>query len=224
MAEMQFKLKKGTPLGGHYGTDVTINYSHFNSLKQNHVNDSTTHSTLYSTEYSQFGVDLYHDLFIEINHKFTKKWKATMMLSNQFNNVNIVQHNTPGGEYKNVKSQIGILDVTYKYRSNSAIRFEVEGMWRNNKDTLNLGSWAVGMVEWTPSTHFFLAVLDQYNYGNPVEKLRLHYFLISAGYTNGPHRISMSYGKQRQGIFCVGGVCRVVPASNGVAISITSSF
>lgn len=224
MAEMQFKLKKGSPLGGKYGTEVTINYSHANALSQIGVNDTTTHSTLYKTEYSQAGVDLYHDFFIEINKKITKKWKATIMLSNQFNNVNIVQHNTPKGPYKNIKSKIAVVDITYKYSSNAAIRFEAQGMLRDNKDTLNLGSWAVGMVEWTPNTHFFIAALDQYNYGNPVENLRLHYFLVSAGYTSGPHRISLSYGKQRQGIFCVGGVCRVVPASNGVAISITSSF
>ena len=224
MAEMQFKLKKGSLIGGKYGTDITINYSHFNSLKQNHVNDSNTTSRLYSTKYREFGEDLYHDLFVEINRKFSKKWKATFMYSRQFNNVNITQHNTPGGEYKNVKSHIGIVDVTWKYKSNSALRFEGQFMVRDNKDTLNLGSWAVGMIEWTPTTHLFLAVLDQYNYGNPVENLKLHYFLVSAGYTNGPHRISLSYGKQRQGIFCVGGVCRVVPASNGVAISITSSF
>jgi hypothetical protein len=224
MAEMQFKLKKGSAMGGPYGMDVTINYSHFNSLKQNHLNDSTTTSDLYSTKYNEFGVDLYHDFFVEINRKFSKKWKGTFMYSNQFNNVNIVQHNTPNGEYKNIKSHIVILDITHKYKSNSAIRFEAQWMKRDNKDTLNLGSWAVGMIEWTPNTHVFLAVLDQYNYGNPVEKLKLHYFLVSAGYTNGPHRISISYGKQRQGIFCVGGVCRVVPASNGLAISITSSF
>lgn len=224
MAEMQFKLKKGSLLGGKYGTEVTINYSHANALSQIGVNDTTTHSTLYKTEYSQAGVDLYHDFFIEINKKITKKWKATIMLSNQFNNVNIVQHNTPKGPYKNIKSKIAVVDITYKYSSNAAIRFEAQGMLRDNKDTLNLGSWAVGMVEWTPNTHFFIAALDQYNYGNPVENLRLHYFLVSAGYTSGPHRISFSYGKQRQGIFCVGGVCRVVPASNGVAISITSSF
>jgi len=224
MAEMQFKIKKGSLLGGKYGTEVTINYSHANALSQIGVNDTTTHSTLYKTEYSQAGVDLYHDFFIEINKKITKKWKATIMLSNQFNNVNIVQHNTPKGPYKNIKSKIAVVDITYKYSSNAAIRFEAQGMLRDNKDTLNLGSWAVGMVEWTPNTHFFIAALDQYNYGNPVENLRLHYFLVSAGYTSGPHRISFSYGKQRQGIFCVGGVCRVVPASNGVAISITSSF
>jgi hypothetical protein len=97
-------------------------------------------------------------------------------------------------------------------------------MQRDNKDTLNLGSWVVGLIEWTPNTHFFLAAIDQYNYGNPVENLKLHYVYFSAGYTNGPHRISLSYGKQRAGIFCVGGVCRTVPASNGFALSITSSF
>jgi hypothetical protein len=224
MAEMQFKLKKGSPLGGKYGTGITLNYSHANALKQHGVNDSTTTSTLYTTKYNEAGVDLYHDLFIEVNKKFSKKWKGTFMLANQFNNVNIVQHNTPKGPYKNVKSNIAVLDITYKYSSNSAVRFEGQWMGRDNSDTLNLGSWAVGMVEWTPNTHMFLAVLDQYNYGNPVEKLKLHYFLVSAGYTSGPHRISISYGKQRQGIFCVGGVCRTVPASNGVAISITSSF
>jgi hypothetical protein len=224
MAEVQFKFQKGSVLGGKYGMDITLNGSIANGLKQIGVNDSTTSSKLYKTNYGEFGQEYYHDFFIEINKKFSKKWKATFMYSHQFNNINVVQHGSQFGQYKNAISNIGIVDVTYKYRSNSAIRFEAQGMLRDNKDTLNLGSWAVGMVEWTPNTHMFIAVLDQYNYGNPVENLKLHYFLVSAGYTSGPHRISLSYGKQRQGIFCVGGVCRVVPASNGVAISITSSF
>lgn len=224
LAEMQFKIKKGTLLGGDYGTDVTINYSTANALKQIGINDSTTKSRLYYTRYDQAGVDLYHDFFVEISRKFSKKWKGTFMFSEQFNNINIVQHNTPKGEYKNAKSLIGVADITYKYKANSAIRLELQGMVRDNSDTLNLGSWAVGVLEWTPNTHIFVAVFDQYNYGNPVANLRLHYFLASAGYTSGPHRITISYGKQRQGIFCVGGVCRVVPASNGFAISITSSF
>lgn len=224
MAELQFKLAKGTPLGGKYGIDVTLNASIANGLKQINVNDSTTTSKLYRTNYEEFGQEYYHDFFIEINKKFSKKWKATFMYLNQFNNINVVQHGSQNGQYKNAISNIGIVDVTYKYKSNSAIRVEGQAMFRDNKDTLNLGSWAVGLVEWTPNTHVFVAVLDQYNYGNPVANLRLHYFLLSAGYTKGPHRISVSYGKQRQGIFCVGGVCRVVPASNGVAISITSSF
>jgi hypothetical protein len=224
MAELQFKLKKGSTLGGKYGTEVTINYSHANALKQRHVNDTATHSTLYITDYDNAGVDLYHDFFIEVNKKFSKKWKSTFMYANQFNNVNIVQHNTPKGPYRNVKSQIGVVDLTWRYAGNSALRGEAQVMVRDDSDTLNLGSWAVGLLEWTPTTNIFIAAVDQYNYGNPVESLKLHYFLVTAGYTNGPHRISASYGKQRTGIFCIGGVCRTVPASNGFAISITSTF
>ena len=47
---------------------------------------------------------------------------------------------------------------------------------------------------------------------------------MSTGYTQGANRLSITYGKQRAGLFCVGGVCREVPASNGFSISLTSSF
>jgi hypothetical protein len=224
MAEIQYKFKKGTLLGGKYGTEITLNGSLANGLKRIGVNDSTTASTLYKTRYSDFGQKYYHDFFVEITKKFSKAWKGNFLYSYQFNNINVVQHGTETGPYKDAISHIVVADVTYKYSSNSAIRFEAQGMFRDNKDTLNLGSWAVGMIEWTPTTNIFIAVLDQYNYGNPVERLKLHYFLVSAGYNSGPHRISVSYGKQRQGVFCVGGVCRVVPASNGVSLSITSTF
>lgn len=224
LAELQGKFKKGSPLGGKYGMDITINYSNASGLKQIGINDTNTTSKLYRTNYQDVGQQYYHDFFVEINRKFTKKFKGTFMYANQFYNKNIVQFGSANAGYKNIVSNIGVIDLTYKYKSNSSLRFETQGLFRDNKDTLNLGSWTTGMIEWSPNTHIFVAVLDQYNYGNPVEKLKLHYFLVTAGYTNGPHRISMSYGKQRAGIFCVGGVCRNVPASNGFAISITSSF
>lgn len=224
LAELQFKFKKGSVLGGKYGMDITINYSHASGLKQIGISDTNTTSRLYKTDYTAVGDDYYQDFFVEANKKFSKKLKGTFMYAYQFYNKNIVQFTDATAGFNNVISHIGVIDLTYKYKSNSAIRFEVQGLVRDDKDTLNLGSWTTAMIEWTPNTHFFLAVLDQYNYGNPVESLKLHYFLVSAGYTSGPHRISMSYGKQRAGIFCVGGVCRNVPASNGFAISITSSF
>lgn len=224
LAEIQYKAKKGSLMGGKYGMDITLNYSQANGLKQINVNDSATSMTLYKTNYNEIGENYYHDFFIEVNKKFTKKLKGTFMYANQFYNKNIVQFGSKSAGYKNILANIGVIDITYKYKSNSAIRFETQCLVKDNKDTLNLGSWVTGMIEWTPNSHFFVAVLDQYNYGNPVEKLRLHYFYASTGYTNGPHRISISYGKQRAGIFCVGGVCRTVPASNGFALSITSSF
>ncbi len=224
MGEIQYKFKKGTPLGGKYGTEVTLNYSQANGLNQIGVNDTNSTMMLYKTNYLEIGELYYHDAFIEIHKKFNKQWKGTFMYANQFYNRNIVQFGSPNAGYQNILSHIGVIDITYKYKSNSALRFETQGFISENKSNPNAGSWATAMLEWTPNTHWFIAILDQYNFGNPSDALELHYLLGTAGYTSGPHRISMSVGKQRAGIFCVGGVCRNVPASNGVAISITSSF
>lgn len=224
MGEIQYKIKKGTLLGGKYGTEITLNYSQANGLKQIHVDDSTTTMTLYKTNYGEIGNLYYHDAFIEINKKFTKQWKGTFMYANQFYNRNIVQFGSPNAGYANILSNIVVLDLTYKYKSNSSIRLETQGFFSDNPSNPNAGSWLTGMLEWSPSTHWFVAILDQYNYSNPSDALQFHYYLGTAGYTSGPHRITLSVGKQRAGIFCVGGVCRNVPASNGVAISITSSF
>ncbi|MCE3229844.1 MAG: hypothetical protein K0S32_4395 [Bacteroidetes bacterium] len=250
LAEIQYKAKKGTLIGGPYGMDITLNYSQANGLKQNGISDTATSSKLYTTNYGEMGTNYYHDFFIEINRKFSKKIKGTFMYAHQFYNKNIVQFGSPFAGFNDINSNIGVVDITYKYKSNSAIRFEFQALFRDNTDTLNLGSWATGLIEWNPNSHIFVAVLDQFNYGYPdqhvfsevnkdsplqtaledaglvsiAKGMNIHYGLITAGYNSGPHRISVSYGKQRAGIFCVGGVCRNVPASNGFAISITSSF
>ena len=86
------------------------------------------------------------------------------------------------------------------------------------------GHWATLLVEYTWSPHFFFAIMDQWNYGNPIASQRLHYLIGSAGYTFGSSRLMVTYGRQREGIFCIGGVCRPVPATNGLTVSFTSSF
>jgi hypothetical protein len=85
-------------------------------------------------------------------------------------------------------------------------------------------AWAVLLAEYNISPHWFFAAFDEYNYGNDDKDLQIHYFSGSFGYTKGVTRIAAGYGKQRQGLLCVGGVCRQVPASNGFTLSITSSF
>lgn len=224
MAELQYKVPKGSLLGGKYGMEITLNASQASGLKQINVDDTLTSSTLYRTNYFETGEDYYHDYFIEINKKFSKKLKASFMFADQFYNRNIVQFGSKNAGYQNIKARMFVVDVTYKYKSSGAIRFETQGYFTDNKKNPNAGDWVTAMIEWNPDGHWFVAVLDQYNYSNPDKNLQIHYPLGSIGYTTGAHRISASFGKQRAGIFCVGGVCRNVPASNGVAISITSSF
>jgi hypothetical protein len=122
------------------------------------------------------------------------------------------------------------VDLTFKYKTGKSIRFETQGLFAKNQNMVtnsNLiarGNWATALIEWTPSSNWFFAVYDQYNYGNPNSALQIHYYLGTFGYMKEAYRITLSYGKQSAGIFCVGGVCRTVPASNGVALSITASF
>jgi hypothetical protein len=261
MGEGQYKFKKGTLLGGKYGTEITINYSQASGLKKYGVNDSNSTMNYYQTKwdfaeltnktdhidsflvvnpagnyYSKKKVSYfknylyYQDFFIEINKKFTKNLKGTFMYAHQFYNRNIIQFNSLVAGHKNLISELGLIDITYKYRKGKSIRFEFQGLFtpdshmETNSNLVAKGNWATALVEWSPSSNWFVAVFDQYNYGNPDPNLRVHYYLGTAGYNNGPHRISVGYGKQSAGIFCVGGVCRTVPASNGLTLSITSSF
>ena len=47
---------------------------------------------------------------------------------------------------------------------------------------------------------------------------------LDAGFTKGANRFSIGYGKKREGILCVGGICKFEPSSNGFSLNISSSF
>jgi len=238
--EIQYKVKKGTWLGGKYGMDITLNASAYfatDTIGIAPIND-TLRNFKYSTNYSNLGEEYYHDFNIEITKKLNKKLKLTVMYANQFLNQSIVQFNTPDKEeHPDIKSHIGVIDLTWRYKTGSAIRFEAQGFFAdydykehaidangNKNITSNTGSWVSGLIEWTPTSHWSVTLADQYNYENPIESKKIHYYFGMLGYTNGPTRVSVSYGRQRQGIFCAGGVCRFVPSSSGLNISISSSF
>ncbi len=217
--ELKYKLKKETFLGGKYGTEITINYSGSNSLYKTAL--KTTSDSLsrqgYTTDYLMIGDEKYfRDCYIEINRKFNKQWKASLIYSYQEYNKDIIQK--PGGGY--IYSNIVVLDLTYKLKSQGALRMELQNL-ATQQDHQN---WAYGLLEYTVNTNWFVAVGDQYNYGNHEVDKRYHYYNATVGYIKNANRIELSYGKQREGIFCVGGVCRQVPASNGVTLTITSSF
>jgi hypothetical protein len=119
-----------------------------------------------------------------------------------------------------VYSSIVVADITYKLKSESAIRLELQGLFTNQDHQ----DWAYGLLEYTFNSNIYVAVGDQWNYGNDHSDERYHYYNVSAGFIKNANRIELTYGKQRAGIFCVGGVCRNVPASNGVTLTITSTF
>jgi hypothetical protein len=154
-------------------------------------------------------------MYVEINKKFNKQWKSTLAYTYQVYNKDVIQKPGTGTIYAN----IAIVDITYKMNK-GALRMEAQHM-ATKQDQQN---WAYLLLEYTINTNWYVAAGDLYNYGNDHANERYHYYNISAGFIKEANRIELSYGKQRAGVFCVGGVCRNVPASNGVTLTITSSF
>ncbi len=105
------------------------------------------------------------------------------------------------------------------------LRFEAEWMGSDSKydaavDDKRCGDWIMGLVEYNFTSAWFVSVSDQYAYNDGIG----NYYNISVGYTKNATRLQLGYGKQREGIICIGGVCRQVPASNGLTFSLTTSF
>ena len=215
---------KKSALGGKTGLSIAANFSQVNGLKKTPLNDTTVVGQIgtqgYTSTFYGVGKDVYYqDGNIEVSKKFGKKWKGIFTYLYQTYNKDIVEGHAPG-DYGTIYSQIGIADIAWNITKKHTLRWEVQGLFTKQ----DKGNWVAGLVELTISPDWFVSVVDQYNYGNTVASQRLNYYTLSAGYTNHSTRIAVSYGRQREGIICVGGVCRFVPATNGLTLTVTSSF
>ena len=212
-----YKIKKGDWLGGKYGTKIDVNFSRINALNggPSYLSDDIDHEPMLV---SLKGEELYYkDFNIEINRKINKKVRLAAVLAKQSYNKDVVQQQTG---YGIIESDIAVLEVIYKIKRGHSIRVELQKLKTEQDD----GDWSMGLAEYTISPHWFFAVQDLYNWGNKNPKKQLHYFNANVGYIKGSNRFTIGYGKKREGIFCVGGVCKTVPSSNGLTLSISSSF
>jgi hypothetical protein len=213
--EISYKIPRKSKIGGKYGIGIVLNYSEVHGL----VNTVNEAGSGYDNTFFEVGELYFRDINLEISKKFSKKTKATVKYLNLAYNKDVVQGLIG---YGTIKANIAIADVTYRVAQKHSLRVEVQGLW--TKDRADEGDWIMALLEYQWSPHMFVAVLNQWNYGNKEEKKRLHYPSITVGYIHNATRVTLGYGRQRAGIFCVGGICRNVPASNGVSLSITTSF
>ena len=220
--EIIYSVPKKSKLGGKYGMSININYSQMNDIAREKVNDTSfigeSGTMGWKSDFFKFGKQIFNrDLTIEVDKKFNKKFKSIFKYIYQDYDISTILGHT--GD-PNVKANIAIVDMTYKFTSKKAIRWELQGLWAKQ----DKGNWAAALVEYTISPHWFFSIADQYNYGNKHTNERIHYYTGAFGYTLNTTRFSLTYGRQREGVVCVGGVCRQVPASSGFYLTISSSF
>lgn len=224
-ADIIYKINKKTLLGGKYGADLKLNYSRAMSIDRElaNLNPAGNYEGTdgYTSSFFKAGDELYfEEINIEIGKKLSKDYKLNFMYSYQTFNPIAIGHQGEDFVYANIFAA----DLTQKLSRRNSLRYELQlllteqdyGEWA-------AGDWIQGGLEFNFGGKFFATVSDQWNYGNAHGE-KTHYYNFALGYTEGTSRVQLSYGKQREGVVCIGGVCRMVPASNGLFLTITSSF
>ena len=238
--QVNYTIPKGTALGGKYGTKLAFNMSQVNDIVRDSVQfgDQMALNTPGSLGYTSrfFAISdhrFFRDINFEIDKKINKDWHLTAQYINLYYDIETIEGHAGAPA---VKANIGFLDVTYKINKRQSLRLELQGLWENEvhkgyevdesekKDFQKRGDWAFALLEYSINPHWSFSIADKWNYGNPVEEYRDHYFTGTISYIHDATRIMLSAGRQSEGVVCVGGVCRTVPASSGVTLTVSTAF
>ena len=238
--DIYLKLKKGSFLGGKYGTKIGLNFSRMNALSGEYGQSFLNDNIAYKPDLFSFNEELYfQDINLEITRKINRKIRTNFVLANQTYNRDAIEGH-PYGTYGVLNSSIIVADISYKISKKHSVRAELQtliskqledyssdplsGNYENGMRESAEGNWSMGLIEYTISPNWFFSIQDMYNTGNEYETKKLHYLNIDIGFIKGANRFEIGYGKKRKGIFCAGGVCKPVPSSNGFSLTVSSTF
>lgn len=217
--EVSYRFKRGTPLGGKYGTLLRLNASHIRGLDKDYVQSSVLGiSGTKGYDASFFGMTdqiYYQDINLTMEKKLNKKWKLTAMYINQRYNMSVIEGGAEADDSNEIiKTHIIVGDASYVHNSKFAVRFEAQ--YLNTKQ--NDGDWAYGLAEFSFLENYMLSISDEYNTGFN-GGTDTHYFNVAGVWTYKSSRLQLGYGRVSEGLNCTGGVCRKVPAQRGFTAS-----
>jgi hypothetical protein len=258
-AEVSYKFKRGSLLGGKYGTLVNVNFSNSYALDKNFTyryrDSAQTDSTLQGTTgYTVEGlagvgdIQYSQDFNIEVKSKLNRSLKGTFSYYNFIYNRSALLDGVvddrigPNTKVELVYINAFVADVLWKIKPRHSLRFEGQLMLTEQ----DRESWTSFLAEYSIAPGWFFALQHTINFPYPQPEIfpqkplktvgnifsefgkmfteGVQYPLVSIGYTRGTNKFQLTYGRQQEGVFCVGGICRVVPASNGFSMLITSNF
>ncbi|OFY44255.1 MAG: hypothetical protein A2X18_01190 [Bacteroidetes bacterium GWF2_40_14] len=179
------------------GTGIRFNYSH---AGENIMTSS--------------GRDLY---FQDINLEISKKWDTRFKTIITYVNLMYDKKLLEAPVYDFVKSNIVIADLRYRISSVLSLRGELQHLWTKQDH----GNWAAALAEIGYAPHWSLFVSDMTDYQ---WNQNVHYMNFGLGYSSNFARISFGYGRQREGLICVGGICQRVPSYKGFNLKLNVNF
>ena len=194
--DVYYNFRRGTALGGKRGLKIHANFS--------------TYYTLAEEGTAKPGNLLYRDLSVDIEKQFTKKFKALLLYSLQ-------EQNTHYGVGTATRLQnIVVADMQYRFTPKFSTRLELQYLATHEDEK----DWMAALLEVNFAPSWSIYVSDMFNHGSS----KLHYYAAGVSYVKSRTRVSLSYGRYKDGYVCSGGVCRVISAYTGFNLQITTSF
>ena len=194
--DIYYNVARKTWLGGKRGMKLGLNYSTYWSL----VDDRSAKADNL----------LWQSINFTLEKQITRKFKLNFLYSFQEYNE------SHGVNPYTWKTNIFVADMLYKWTPTISTRLELQYLQSKSDDK----DWMAALAEVNFAPHWSLFVSDMYNHG----KTKLHYYNAGVSYTKSRTRIQLSYGRNRAGVVCSGGVCRNIPAYTGANLMITTSF
>ena len=232
--------------GGEVGGQIDLYYSLRNPKARGkywnfHVNFSMFNTLDHKikafdgTLFDRSSRNVWIDANFDVERQWNRQLKTTFLYSFQRWDEEINHYDSEHAHY--CRSHIFVGDVTYKFNKKHSMRAELQYLASNDYE----GDWVAATLEYNLAPMFSFYVSDMWNcepmgdeyssYGNFFydenyngKNYLLHYYQVGASFTYKSFRAQLSYGRNRAGYVCSGGVCRFQPAYTGVNLAMTLSF
>lgn len=217
--DIYYSFKRRTALGGRYGWKIHLNGSMFYTLHR----------------YGEESRRLNRDFSIDIDKQWTKNFKTLLLVSYQgYRTQHVIDPDetrtdipsltrtsdsepiNPNALRPFCNAWVFVLDMQYKFTPKVSLRLELQYLY--SKDDVK--DWWAALAELNFAPNWSVWGSDMYNY----KYERKHYYTAGFSYTKSRTRISLTYGHNRAGYICSGGVCRMVPEYAGANLQATISF
>jgi hypothetical protein len=165
---------------------------------------------------------LYREAYGDVRYKINKKWQVQGGLQYFEYNQKFYEREAWTTDNRNIQGFAPFTEILWRVNRKHSLRMEYQLLFSDE----DFGGWMYGLLEYELAPWFSVSVADMWNYKpNPLrEPLDLHFYSVFSSFSWGPHRLTLAFVKQVEGIVCTGGICRYEPAFSGVRVGITTSF
>lgn len=174
-----------------------------------HLNYSEAHSLRMYHELGKAAL-LFRDVSVKYERKWNRRLKSVLFLN--------IQESSPshGAHRMTEVRNTAVVEATYRFTDDFSMRGELQYLYsaESTKD------WCAALVETNLASGWSFFAKDMFNHGSS----KIHYYQAGMGYGKNHYRISASFGRNREGMVCSGGVCRWQPGFTGGSLSISIVF